>query len=236
MQRSLPNYLNRAPLWIRLVVGRLAPPACAMLMVFSACTGRIGDDPAGRDRIASPGVPGSSAPLVPSAGPVAGTPAGPAQPGGVTSVGPAATVGPAAAFPVVRETLRLLPFDVRLNRLAQVLGLPPTDKLFAPISAGRLELGDQDYGKGVTPDPSWSPNRMVLWIKLLRPICQSPAFTVKYPTIKTDAAPLIAAAYGRAADPADLEALRTGLVGIPEDRRSELSCLSVLSATEFVAR
>jgi hypothetical protein len=137
---------------------------------------------------------------------------------------------------VVRETLRLLPFDVRLSRLAQVVGLPSSDKLLDGVRAKRLELGDQDYGKSVTPDPSWSPNRMALWIKVLRPICQSPVMAMKYPGLKGDPSALVAAAYGRPVEAADLEAIRSGLAGVPEERRGELSCLAVLSSAEFVAR
>ena len=81
-----------------------------------------------------------------------------------------------------------------------------------------------------------SPNRMALWIKLMRPVCQSPAFSAKYPMLRTDASALVAAAYGRPADATDLDSIRTGLAGVPDERRAELTCLGVLSGVEFVAR
>ncbi len=166
-----------------------------------------------------------------------GTKTPPAPDGTKTDPGaPASAAGPEAPFAVVRETLRLLPFDTRLNRLAMVVGVPTTDKLLEAVRARRLELGDQDVGKGVTPDPSWSPTRMTLWVRLMRPICQSGQIAMKYPTLRTDPSPLIAAAYGRPAEPADVDAVKSGLAGAPDASRAELTCLAILSSVEFVAR
>src|SRR5688572_16402654 len=60
------------------------------------------------------------------------------------------------AFSLPQEQFVLLPFSVRLAKVAAVAGLPPEDALFDELRANRLDLGDHDFAHGVRPDRSWS--------------------------------------------------------------------------------
>jgi hypothetical protein len=136
--------------------------------------------------------------------------------------------------------IELLPFWVRLERVTSVVGLPESDPVFATLLANRLALGDYDYSSGVKPDRMWSPARMALWAKSLKPVCASSALAALYPDLGSsdgiDAALLASDAWGRDVVPSELGLAEAGLESLEPAARYETVCLSVLSAAEFVAQ
>ncbi len=186
-------------------------------LALAGCTGYIGEPQADR----SAGGPSSPVDaLEPSAAPSEHVP-------------PGTTPTP---FAVRRENIRLLPFETRLARLAALTGLPSSDPLFAPLLAKRLELGDYDHAQGVGADRSWTTSRLGLWIKLLKPICQSAAITGRFPDMAGSPAALLAATFGRSPSEAEVTAVLTGASRAEVTERSQVACLSVLSSLEFVAQ
>ncbi|MCA9600449.1 MAG: hypothetical protein KC417_00410 [Myxococcales bacterium] len=145
-----------------------------------------------------------------------------------------------APFALSDEAAKLLPFDVRLAKVAAVVGVPTSDPVFDAMRERRLALGDYDHAVGVLPDSQWSASRMAEWVRVLRPICQSDAFKLKSPNLPAGLDTLIAAAYGRDATSQDREDVELGLGGptgttaLTAEQEHELTCLSVLSSAEMV--
>jgi hypothetical protein len=149
------------------------------------------------------------------------------------------TTPPATAFVEPTDRMQLLPFDVRLNRLASVAGVPATDPMFDELRAHRFELGDHDYAHGTGPDLSWTASRMAVWLRAVRPVCDSPQMKERYPSISGSLDDLVLAAYGRRAVAADRQAYDAAIAGgAPADEAAtyRATCLAFLSSTEFVAR
>ena len=143
---------------------------------------------------------------------------------------------PGSAF-TYGTTPTLLPFDVRLTKLARVLDVDPSSPVLEAIRARRLELGDHDYAAGVKPDLTWTPTRIGTWVKALKPVCTSQEMKARYPALPERLDHLVLIAYGRDVteeDKADVaEALGTAL-----DSASayQTVCYAILSSLEFVAR
>jgi hypothetical protein len=142
------------------------------------------------------------------------------------------------AFTVPRDRVVLLPFRVRLARVAQVLGAGTDAPELELMRASATALGDHDYAAGIKPNLQWSASRMASWVRALEPVCASDAFRARYPALPAGADDLIAAAWGRAATADDLAAIEDGLTGLPIDdaERYTATCLAVLSALEMVAQ
>jgi hypothetical protein len=151
---------------------------------------------------------------------------------------PAAPAGPgSSAFDVTSDQPQLLPFGVRLRRLAAVVGVPETDAVFELVRQNRTGLGDHDFANGQQPDRLWTANRMSLWVRSLKPVCASAAFKAKYPSLPGSLGALVEAAYGRAATADDRAAIDEALAaasGLDEGTRNQTICLAILSAAEFV--
>lgn len=141
------------------------------------------------------------------------------------------------AFVIPRGQIAVLPFSVRLAKVASVAGVSVTDPLLQRLYDARLELGDGDYANGIRPDKSWTAAKMTTWIKALRPVCQSAQLKSRF-TLPRDLGALITAAHGRWADATDEQIIAEELAAQPltDDEKHELVCLSVLSSTEFVSR
>lgn len=161
-------------------------------------------------------------------------------------------------FDLDRETVRLLPYSVRLNRLTLLVDRPASDPIFAEMDKRRFELGDYDHSQGVNPDLAWTATRMANWIAALRPICNSAVFKERYPELPLDLPDLMHDAYGftpTADEVAPFAALFDGLEEDPDPEdmpgddkgtspldplsaatRYETACLGVLSSLEFVAQ
>ncbi len=137
-------------------------------------------------------------------------------------------------FRVPRDSRVLLPFDVRLGRLAAVLGVDPEDGVLAPVRAARSELGAHDFANGVSPELTWNASKMSLWVDVLTPICASSTMRDQYPelTAAADLRALMSVAYGREVEVEAAEELLADF----GDATYELRCLTVLSSAEFVLR
>lgn len=149
----------------------------------------------------------------------------------------AEAIGPEGAFPYAND-LALLPFDVRLAKVAKVVGVETTDPLLEPLRARRYDLGDHDYSKGVKPDTTWSSARLGTWVKALKPVCASPAMRTRYPALPEKLGELMLAAYGRNATDEDRKAVEEAVAATALDSESQYQvvCLAVLTSLEFVAR
>ncbi len=142
------------------------------------------------------------------------------------------------AFDVPKNQVELLPFRVRLARVAQVAGVATDDPMLEEMRARAAELGDHDFSTGVRPNLAWTAARMSTWIKALKPVCTAEAFRARYPDLGADPSALIAAAYGRPAAEADLADIESALDGVAIDgeERTQAVCFAVLSSVEFVAK
>ncbi len=142
------------------------------------------------------------------------------------------------AFELPRDQLALLPFRVRLAKVAAVLGVPTSDPALAELRNNHLDLGDFDFASGVRADRAWSPVRMTLWVRSLRPVCNAPQMKARYPALPADFGKLVLAAHGRPLDPSDSALLEEAMNGVALDDagRYLAVCLAVLSSAEFVSR
>jgi hypothetical protein len=133
------------------------------------------------------------------------------------------------------ERLRLLPFDVRLARIAAVVGVATTDPLLERLVARRVELGAPDYANGIQADAAWNASKIALWADQLEPICASEQMRTRYPSFPESLGPLIEATYGRRMVPEDETALAPlDAAAIDPERRYVLTCMTVLSGAEMV--
>jgi len=141
-------------------------------------------------------------------------------------------------FVVPKNQVELLPFRVRLARVAQIAGVEKDDPVLDEMRARAAELGDHDFSTGVRPNLSWTAARMSAWVKALKPVCNSEPFRARYPDFASDPSALIAAAWGRPATDADLADIESALDGIDLDpeERTQAICFAVLSSVELVAK
>lgn len=149
--------------------------------------------------------------------------------------GPAEEFEPAFATQDTQPLL--LPFWVRMERVSALVGKPLDDPMFATLEANRLGLGDYDYASGVKPDRMWSPARMALWAKSLRPVCASQAMHTLYPNLATEPDDIIALAsdaWGREVAQAELTFDAPNLASLTQAERFETICLAILTSSEFV--
>ncbi|MGA9526293.1 MAG: hypothetical protein WBV82_32845 [Myxococcaceae bacterium] len=132
----------------------------------------------------------------------------------------------------------LLPYAVRVSKVARVLGVGSDDPLLAGFRASRVELGDADYANGIRPDQQWTAAKLVTWVKALESVCASAAFNARY-NLPNDVPELVLAAFGRRSNPED-QALIDEVLGnnttLTGTERHELTCLALLSSTEFLSR
>lgn len=217
---------------------RLSPRSAAMAILATAvvaggCTqGEIGYgkpvSPSGQ----RPASAGNQPP--PPPGPGGGGPPNGAPP----AAGGGASTAPVNGFQVPNTHLKLLPFAVRLARIATVTGVPATDPSYATLLEDRLLLGDHDYANAKPPQEGWSAARLTMWVEGLRPICRTATVRARYSPMPGKLAQLIEAAHGRALLPDDTAALMEGIAGlaITPEKVVETACVSVLSSLEFVAQ
>jgi hypothetical protein len=140
------------------------------------------------------------------------------------------------AFALPDQQPQLLPFWVRVERVSAVVGVPSSDPIFETLLQNRLGLGDYDYASGVKPDRVWSPSRMSLWAKSLKPVCASEALHTAYPklTESADAVAMASAAWGREVEASELSLDAPALAALEEGPRHEAVCLAILSSAELV--
>lgn len=141
------------------------------------------------------------------------------------------------AFELPHQQPQLLPFWVRLSRVASVLEVDTDDPLLADLRANRLNLGDYDHGQGVQPNRMWTPARMALWAKSLKIVCGSDKMKELYPTLPgDDTGKLVEKAWGRAATDDELSAVEDAVKSLASAEKYQATCLAVLSAAEFVVQ
>jgi len=127
------------------------------------------------------------------------------------------------------ERLRLLPFSVRLARVAAVAGVAADDPLLEPLVRRAVELGAPEYASGIQADAIWNASKIAIWADALEPICASPQMRARYPSFPESLGAFVEQAYGRRLAPEDetsLEPLRTAT--IDDERRYVLTCMTLL--------
>jgi hypothetical protein len=142
------------------------------------------------------------------------------------------------AFTLRRDDVELLPFSVRLRRVADVAGVGIDDPILERLRSRRISLGDHDFANGVAPDRTWTAAKLAAWVEALEPVCASDAVRTRYAALDRDVGPLVQAAYGRRPTPddqADVDAAFEGTSPTPE-QRAQTVCLAVLSSLEFVSQ
>jgi len=151
-------------------------------------------------------------------------------------------VGPAAApFKVRNSTPELLPFDLRVRRVASAIGVMTDNAMFAELHANHIKLGDYDFANSAQQDPSWLANRIAGWMDALKPVCASPEMKAKYPLLPENLPQLIRDAWGHPPSVEEqkdftdaIEAAKAA--GVEQAVVYESTCMAVFSAAEFVYR
>jgi hypothetical protein len=192
----------------------LSASLLVLLTLLSSCDASI-------DNPAKPRIPGGG--VVPGA-PIAGPVAAPPKPRTEKAFVPSA------------DRIALLPFHVRLNRLAAVAGVATTDSMFAELQARRLDLGAHDFGANVAPDLTWSAQRMTTWVQALFPVCDDNRMKARYPDWRTSLDPFARAAWGRPSTAEDLQLLDAAVADEPTANKWRASCLTLLSSLELVSQ
>lgn len=199
-------------------------PVIALLSVASvACTG-IFDGQSHSDQAA-----GNPSPNNPNTSGSAGT----------SSTSPNPSAKPATVPFKVRNTEpELVPFEMRLRRIASALGVSVDNAMFADMNKNSLKLGDYDYANGALPDGSWNANRIAAWINALKPVCASPEMKAKYPNLPENLPTLIRAAWGHVPSAEDTADFQNAITQGSSDPAVvyESTCMAVFTAAEFVYR
>jgi hypothetical protein len=131
--------------------------------------------------------------------------------------------------------IQLLPFTVRMSKLAYVLDRPVTDPLFDELVQQRFALGDHEYARALRPDGRWSARKMGIWVKGLLPLCESNRFAELYPAVATSPDALVYRAYGRLMDMTE-RMLIFDILQSMDGNVDTAVCLALLSSLEFVAQ
>jgi hypothetical protein len=147
---------------------------------------------------------------------------------------------PAAPIPnfvTPSEDIIVLPFSVRLAKVAAVVGVPTSSPLLDTLRTNRLSLGDYDFANNVQPDKTWTALKVADWVRALRPVCASSQMRARYPSLPENLPALIEAAHGRAATAEDTAAITASAMGLATSpARYDTICLAILSSLEFVAQ
>jgi hypothetical protein len=134
------------------------------------------------------------------------------------------------------DQVNLMPFHARLANLAHVLGVQIDDPVLDGVRAFRHQLGDHDLANGYAADLRWSADRMQVWVRVLKPICDSSLMRQRYPDIVQDPGTLQRVAWGREPAGEDLEAFSSLMTSNQHDWDTQyrLMCLAILSSLDFV--
>lgn len=155
---------------------------------------------------------------------------------GTTSTAP--MEAPGTPFKVSNTKPELIPFEMRLRRIASALGVTAENPMFAEMHKNHLRLGDYDFANGALPDGSWNANRISAWVAALKPVCASPEMKAKYPALPEGLPALIRAAWGHPPSAEDTAEFADALAaaGVDAAVAYETTCMAVFSAAEFVYR
>lgn len=143
---------------------------------------------------------------------------------------------PENPFNVPTDEARLLPFPVRMQNLAHVVGQDLSHPMFLELYELRYQLGDHDYASGVASDLRWSAERMQYWVRGLKPVCTSTEMQAAYPDLLTDPRPLMRSAWGHEPAADEVEAVLDLQGGsLPPEDLYMVSCAAVLTSLDFVS-
>ena len=195
-------------------------PISICALFIASCTGSLDGEVAGGP------ANGSSSPSMGTAGST-----------GVATT-PTPTPAVSAPFKVRNSEPELLSYQMRVRRIANVLGVPIDHPMFAEMNAERLRLGDYDYANGAQPDGSWNANRIATWMDALRPICASTEMKTTFPALPDNLAQLTRAAWGHIATAEDIKDYADAIAASGLDAAAvyESSCIAVFSSAELVYR
>ncbi len=141
------------------------------------------------------------------------------------------------AYTQAAVQVRLLPFSIRLAKVAAVVGKPTSDAMFADLVRRRYQLGDYDFANGIVADYQWSASRMSNWVDSLKPVCASADMAQRFPNLGSgDLDAFYKAATGRTLTQDELASFNQALTGLSGDERDTTTCLAVLASLEFVAQ
>lgn len=158
-----------------------------------------------------------------------GTPSSPASP-----LPPVVVERPDVTLPAPQ--LKLLPFDVRLRKVAAAVGVPVADPLFDAVRAQRLQLGGHDFANGVAPDLAWNAQRMALWLEVMVPVCADARVRTHFGEWRAQGLEKFAVeAWGRPVTQADKDDLAPTLA-IAGDTGWRATCAALLSSVELLAQ
>ncbi|MDX2014748.1 MAG: hypothetical protein SFW67_31410 [Myxococcaceae bacterium] len=166
-------------------------------------------------------------PAVPAAG--APMPVAPTEP--PVTVVPAPTRSSVELPP---ERLQLLPFEVRLKRLAAAVELPVADPAFDALRSRATDLGAHDFANGVAPDLAWTGRRLSVWIEGLAPICSDSRVRTRLADWAASMPQFALRAWGRPSTPEDVAELVTG-GGLSAADAWRANCVVLLSGVELLS-
>lgn len=145
---------------------------------------------------------------------------------------PEAVDRPAVTLPLA--PLKLLPFDVRLRRVADAVGVPVNDKVFDAAREERLALGAHDFANGTVPDATWNSQRMASWMTAMLPVCRDSRVRTNLGDWKKGGVEkFVQGAFGRAYAANDLEDL-SAVTALTGDDGWVVTCLSLVSSAEVL--
>jgi hypothetical protein len=193
-------------------------PICALLTI--SCTGILD----GKEQQQGP----VTGPMTPVNNNTAGT----------TGAGGTGAMTAATPFGVRTGTPELLPFDVRVRRVANALSVPITNPMFADMMSKNIQLGDYDHAHGALPDNLWLARRIATWSDSLTLVCASPEMKALFPALPENMPQLIKAAWGRVPTAEETAEFNTAITeaALPANESYEATCMTVFTAAEFVFR
>jgi hypothetical protein len=139
---------------------------------------------------------------------------------------------------VRNQNPELISFQMRLRRIASVLGVDVSHGMFDEMRKNNLKLGDYDYANGAQPDGSWNANRIAAWMMALKPICDSSEMKAKFPALPENLTQLTRAAWGHQATVDDTAEYNASIAesGLDATAVYQSTCIAVFSSAEFVYR
>lgn len=141
------------------------------------------------------------------------------------------------AFSISRDSIKLLPFSIRMKRLEDITGWKASNRHLNLFYKRRYQLGDYNYALGIPPDLSWTTEKMISWMELIKPICNDSDFKsrFKYPN---DIEKFISSAYGREPTVDELVVLKKDAKEAARSQSEEWEyvCIAVLSSVEMLCQ
>jgi hypothetical protein len=142
---------------------------------------------------------------------------------------------PRSSVELPPERLQLLPFDVRLQRVAASVGLPVADPVFDALRSRATDLGAHDFANGVAPDLAWTGRRLSVWIEGLAPVCTDSRVRTRFADWAASMPRFALEAWGRPSTPEDVAELVTSGGSLSAADAWRANCLVLLSGVELLS-